>query len=110
METHDWALDLLPLALPPDLPPVILIEFLGLNGLVLDGLLSEIELVDRVALWMSWMEVDEEGGDSGGRAVYKVAGSLCCGSEINSLVSADRGASFCAHVAKRITGGRINNS
>jgi hypothetical protein len=77
----------------------------GLNGLVLDGLLSDVELMDRVALWMSWMEVDE-----GGRAVYKVVGSLCYGSEINSLVSADRGASFCAHVAKRITGSRINNS
>jgi hypothetical protein len=29
--THDWALDLLPLALPPDLPPVILSL---VNGLV----------------------------------------------------------------------------
>jgi hypothetical protein len=25
--TYDWALDLEPLALPPDLPPVILMEF-----------------------------------------------------------------------------------
>ena len=29
MKTYDWALDLLPLALPPDLPPVILIDYLG---------------------------------------------------------------------------------
>ena len=28
--THDWALDLEPLALPPDLPPVILMD-LGLG-------------------------------------------------------------------------------
>ena len=56
------------------------------------------------------MEVDEEERDGGGRAVYKVVGSLCCGSEINWLVSADRSTSFCAHVAKRITGSRITNS
>jgi hypothetical protein len=31
-KTHDWALDLEPLALPPDLPPVILKEF-GWGGL-----------------------------------------------------------------------------
>jgi hypothetical protein len=28
--THDWALDLEPLALPPDLPPVILMVWMGL--------------------------------------------------------------------------------
>jgi hypothetical protein len=27
--THDWALDLEPLALPPDLPPVILMVWMG---------------------------------------------------------------------------------
>jgi hypothetical protein len=27
--THDWALDLEPLALPPDLPPVILVMWVG---------------------------------------------------------------------------------
>jgi hypothetical protein len=26
VRTHDWALDLEPLALPPDLPPVILMD------------------------------------------------------------------------------------
>jgi hypothetical protein len=37
-QTHDWALDLEPLALPPDLPPVILKELvvvvveMGLKG------------------------------------------------------------------------------
>jgi hypothetical protein len=28
-KTHDWALDLEPLALPPDLPPVILMVWMG---------------------------------------------------------------------------------
>lgn len=37
--THDWALDLEPLALPPDLPPVILrdgmdVRFLGVVGVL----------------------------------------------------------------------------
>lgn len=32
-QTHDWALDFEPLALPPDLPPVILIAFVVLVGL-----------------------------------------------------------------------------
>jgi len=28
-KTHDWALDFEPLALPPDLPPVILMVWMG---------------------------------------------------------------------------------
>lgn len=42
-ETHDWALDLEPLALPPDLPPVIL--KVGVGGLVLG---------EKVVLSWSW--------------------------------------------------------
>jgi hypothetical protein len=30
-KTHDWALDFEPLALPPDLPPVILIVWVSLG-------------------------------------------------------------------------------
>ena len=38
-ETHDWAV-LLPLALPPDLPPVMLIDFLEGKVKVDDDLLE----------------------------------------------------------------------
>jgi hypothetical protein len=46
--THDWALDLEPLALPPDLPPVILIEVL------VWGLFLEVGVGMRRA-WVSWL-------------------------------------------------------
>ena len=43
--THDWALDFEPLALPPDLPPVILVD-----------------LVETVKLerWKGWVEMEME--------------------------------------------------
>jgi hypothetical protein len=68
-EVRDWALDLEPLALPPDLPPVILkvvvvrVVELGVEGAVV-----------RWRAWASWSV--ESGrwmraGRRGGRAVYK---------------------------------------
>jgi hypothetical protein len=67
--THDWALDLEPLALPPDLPPVILevvvvrVVELGVEGAVV-----------RWRAWASWSVESGrwmEAGRRGGRAAYK---------------------------------------
>jgi len=53
-KTHDWALDLEPLALPPDLPPVIL-KVVGVRGV-------ELGVEGAVVRWRAWASWSVESG------------------------------------------------
>lgn len=76
--TYDWALDLEPLALPPDLPPVIVKSCVGVVKL---GKFVKVAGWDGRSgrAWVCGVETMDGGQSSGRRAAYKAgAGVLWC--------------------------------
>lgn len=60
VKTYDCAVDLAPLALPPDLPPVILIDLDGLGGLdELFEVVGWLWTLEVDGYWDGWRELKE---------------------------------------------------